>query len=159
MDATRQPSDLSRDDAYLVHAMLAEAVIRAGGARALGRQLDWSVGAMGRVRSGKEKISPFRAARLCEYLGLEPRLGAVAALRSGAKSEAERLYWDQLFQSDLIQFELLTLSRIVRHAETKANSAGADAEKYKRAAKEAREAIAEAVAAGAKLPPAMDGNY
>ncbi len=114
---------------------------------------------MGRVKSGKEKMSPYRAAQISEYLGFYPRLGAFLALKAGAKSEAESDYWEALFQNDLMQFELLNLSRIVRHAETKANSAGADAEKYKRAAKEARQAIAEAVAAGAKLPPAMDGNY
>lgn len=138
--------------------LIDEAVHQAGSLVDLARALSWPHSNI--LRSRREKsLSPYRAAQLAEFVGYNPRLGAMMALREGAKTDAERSYWDKLFQSDLMTFELLNLSRIERHAETKAQSAGADAKKYRDAAQKARAAIAEAVKAGAKLPPAMDGKY
>ena len=152
-------SDLSSEDRDQLLGLLEEAISKAGGVRALAREIGWDIGSMGRVRAGRERLSAYRAAQVVEHLGMAPQLGSFLALRAGAKSAAEREYWDKIFEVELQQFQLLNLSRIVRHAETKANAAGADAEKYLQAARDAREAIADAVAAGAELPPAMKDRY
>lgn len=150
---------MSSSDREDLLRLLEEAISQTGGVRALARLIGWDIGSMGKVRAGKERISPYRAAQVAEVLEIDPRLGAFLALKAGAKSDSEREFWDALFQHDLMWFDLLNLSRTVRHAEMKANTAGADAEQFKKMAKEAREAIAEAVAAGAKLPPAMEGKF
>ena len=138
--------------------LIDDAIEQAGSLNELSRALDWPHSNILRCRR-EQTLSPYRAAQIAHFGGAPPVLGVMLALREGSKTSKERAFWDDHFQSDLMQYELLNLSRIVRHAEMKANTAGADAEKFKKAAKKAREAIAAAVASGAKLPPAMEGNY
>lgn len=122
--------------------MIDLAIEKAGGVRALGAALGWAHTGILRVRAG-ERISPYRAARLSEYLGNPPQLGIAVALEEQSKTEAEREYWRALFDDEFARAKLAELRLIENVARQKAQTAGADSEKYKRAADEARASLNE----------------
>jgi plasmid maintenance system antidote protein VapI len=69
------------------------AVQKAGSTRALAEALDWQQAQISRARTSDDAVSPYRASRLGEYIGLEPRLGMALALLIGARTENERTHW------------------------------------------------------------------
>jgi hypothetical protein len=71
---------------------LEKAIAKSGGVRALGRELNWNVGSMARVKAG-EKMSPYRAVQLAGFVGDAPLKSLVLALSEGAKSPEEAIYW------------------------------------------------------------------
>lgn len=71
------------------------AIEKAGGLRALGRLLDWNSGSLMRVLGG-EKISPYRAGQVADYLELgrsERDQAILEALHAMSKTDAEGAYW------------------------------------------------------------------
>lgn len=80
-------------DSPLLNGLLDKAIENAGGVRALSRSLSWPHGAMCRVKSGKEKISPFRAAQLADFMNEETDKAVLAALVAGSQSDLEKRYW------------------------------------------------------------------
>lgn len=128
-------------DSYFTQ-MIDLASEKAGGVTALSRALGWNLRALLRVRAG-ERISPYRAAKLAEYLGNPPALGIAVALEEQSKTEGEREYWRALFDDEFARAKLAELRLIENVARQKSQTAGADSEKYKRAADEARASLDE----------------
>lgn len=78
---------------YLIKA----ASEKAGSQNKLAAVLGWNPGALRRVQNGGEKISAYRAAKLYEYLSMDPEEGIAGALYLQSKSEPERAYWAAMF--------------------------------------------------------------
>ncbi len=104
----------SPDSATL--SALDRAVEKAGGVRALCRDLDWHHGSVMRIKAG-ERLSPYRAAQIAAYLGESPLCLLLEALTDGSKSTAEAKYWAsfpaelarqsaQLLHNNLIDLEV-----------------------------------------------------
>lgn len=88
-----------------VKATIERAVEKAGGLRALGRALDWKPAALHRVIGG-ERISPFRAAQLADYLDCSAQERDFAireSLHAMAKTETEAAYWASLRDEAYLQ--------------------------------------------------------
>lgn len=102
-----------------VNSLIDEAARKAGGLRALARALDWTYGSVQNVKSG-EKISPYRAAQLAEYVFGDDtyvQWAIVGALLQGAKSHGESEFWKARWQKlhDELGKELLaTLDKLAK---------------------------------------------
>lgn len=96
---------MTEDGFELFRRLISIAESNAGGVRAFAREVGWCVGSMGRVKAGKERISPFRAAITARYVGLDEKLTVARALRDGAKSTGETEYWNRLFAAELVAFD------------------------------------------------------
>lgn len=76
---------------------LEAAIDKAGGIRALARELDWHHPNISAIRDG-DRISPFRAAQLAGYMDLGRAAedeAMYSALSDLAKADAERDFWLQ----------------------------------------------------------------
>ena len=78
-----------------------------------------------------------------EFIEQPPALGIAVALEEQSKTDDERSYWRELFDSEFSKAKLAELRLIERVAREKALTAGADSEKFQRAADEARAALLE----------------
>lgn len=80
-----------------ISTIIDQASEKAGGVRALARALDWNPGSIMKAKAG-EKISPYRAAQLADFLGVDPEAAVVAALIDTSKSDAETAFWPKYAQ-------------------------------------------------------------
>lgn len=129
---------------------------KAGGVTALSRALGWNLRALLRVKAG-ERISPYRAARLMEFIEQPPGLGIAAALEGQARTDEEREYWRSHFDFELTAAKMAELRLIEKVASDKAQSAGADSARFADAAERARASIEEfesLLSASSKRTPA-----
>lgn len=129
-------------EARFISQAIEIAAEKAGSLSALARALDWNLRAIIRVRDG-EKISAYRAARLVEFLDLEPEMGVAVALEEQARSDEERVYWNRLYDDVFTRYSKARLELVAETAERKAQSAGKDRDRFILAAREARQALAE----------------
>jgi hypothetical protein len=83
-----------------VNSLINEATRKAGSLRALARALDWTYGSIQNVKAG-EKISPYRAAQLAEYVFGDDtyvQWAVIGALLQMAKSHGEADFWKAQWQ-------------------------------------------------------------
>lgn len=87
--------DASIKGSPYLSSLLDRAIEKSGGVRALERAIGWNIGSMGKVRSGTERLSAYRAAQLADLVGDDPTTAVFAALEAGSKSEPEKNYWQR----------------------------------------------------------------